>query len=155
MGLSAAQLHDWANKTLFEINVKSLDINSILNMSAESLNAKSFEEVHNIITQLAQYNLFLTNELNIAKASYRYYDKEYKERLAKISAVCAVEGKSKEEREYNACNKDDGLRKLNDKKEESKVKIERLDGMPFIVNTYLAIVQQIFKMKSYEKHNAV
>jgi len=142
----------WTEQTIAEVDIGDLHaIDKLLSMPAQAVRAKSFDEVHDMITLLAQYGVFLTDQLNRHRASAKYYEKEFKERLSAVMAAGGVNGKSREEREMSAIQIDDQLRELNDKMKEQKLKAERIEGLPYVIGTYIGIVNEIYRLKINEK----
>jgi hypothetical protein len=151
MSWNANKFRQWTNETVAEVQIDNRNVEALLSVPAKSMMSKSLDDVYDVVTRLAQYGIFITSQLNSARASGKYYEKEYKERLSLVLSTCKIDAKSREEREMLAVQRDEELHELYDKMKEYKLKAERLDGLPFVLGTYLSVVNEIFKLKIAEK----
>ena len=150
MSWNANEFRQWTKDTIADVQIDNKDIETLLSIPARAMMSKSLDEVHDVVTRLAQYGIFLTNQLNSASASGKYYEKEYRERLSLVMNAHNIEGKSKDEREMAAVQHDEKLKVLYDKVQEFKLKAERIEKLPFVISTYFNVVNEIFKLKLAE-----
>lgn len=154
MSWNVSEFHKWRNGVVIDVDFndsRMKDAQDIINAPASSMRAQNLDEIHDTVTRLAQYGIFLTNQLNSAKASAKYYEKEFKEYLSKVLIALKINGKSREERELNAIQQDEKLNSLYECMKEYKLKAERLEGLPYIIGTYYSIANEIFKLRLSER----
>lgn len=152
MAWNAAELSKWVKQTVVETDIENNQtIEAILSAPAQAMRAKSFEEVHDAITILAQYGIFIQNQLSKARASLVFYKKEFRERFSIVAPSLGLSAKNKEDRETEAILSDGQLRKIHDKLQENSFKVQRLEGIGWTLTTYHNILVEIYKMKISEK----
>lgn len=151
MSWNANEFRQWTKNTVADVQIDNRNIETLLSIPARAMMSKSLNDVHDVVTRLAQYGIFITNQLNSARASGKYYEKEYRERLSLVLSTHKIDAKSREERELMAVQRDDELQAVHDKMKEFKLKAERLEGLPFVISTYFNVVNEIFKLKLTEQ----
>lgn len=152
MSWSNKDFRKWSENTITDIEIKDLQvIKKILSAPAKAMRAQSLQKVHDAVTLIAQYGMYIQNQLNSVRASYKYYKTKYRERLAQVLTAHKVEGKSRDEREIFAVQIDEALRDLHERMLEFKLKTERLDGIPYSITTYYNVLMEIYKLKVHER----
>ena len=51
----------------------------------------------------------------------------------------------------SAVQVDEELRELHDKMKEQKLKAERIEGLPYVIGTYIGIINETYRLKIAEK----
>jgi hypothetical protein len=152
MSWNVKELKQWVQETIVEIDPGDQEvIKGILNSPPKALRTKPLSKIHDAITILAQYGLFINDQLNSARARAKYYEKVYGERLSLVLSANEIKGKSKEEREMTALRTDAKLQKMYDGMHEYKIKAQRLEGLPFSITTYFNILMEIYRLKLHER----
>jgi hypothetical protein len=152
MSWSAKELKQWVQETIVEMGPGDQEvIRDILNSPPKALRTKPFSKIHDAITILAQYGLFINDQLNSAKARARYYEKVYGERLSLVLSANEIKGKSKEEREMAAIRSDKKLQRIYDAMHEYKTKAQRLEGLPYSITMYFNVLMEIYRLKLHQK----
>jgi len=152
MSWNVKELKQWVQQTIVEVQSGDQAVLSdILNSEPKALRTKPLSKIHDVLTILAQYGIFVNDQLNAARARAKYYEKLYSEKLSRVLSAHEIKGKSKEEREMTAIRSDAALQKVYDRMHEYKFKAQRLEGIPYALTTYFNILMEIYRLKLHER----